>query len=107
RYDAFGVRTETRHSAGGGKRRQRDVVSRVRGRGKEVDRRRGGKEGAVTEQARRVVVATSIGIAACVAMLSAQQPPVVRALTEPWPKIEKIDRIEIVPVLKNVYMLAG
>jgi cyclase len=48
-----------------------------------------------------------IGIAAYVAMLSAQQSPVTRALTEPWPTTEKIDGIEIVPVLKHVYMLVG
>jgi cyclase len=40
-------------------------------------------------------------------MLSAQQSPVTRALTEPWPTTEKIDGIEIVPVLKHVYMLVG
>jgi cyclase len=40
-------------------------------------------------------------------MLSAQQSPVARALTEPWPRTEKIDGIEILPVLKHVYMLAG
>jgi cyclase len=61
----------------------------------------------VTAHARRVVVATYAGVAACVAMLSAQQAPVVRALTEPWPTTEKIDGIEIVPILKHVYMLVG
>jgi glyoxylase-like metal-dependent hydrolase (beta-lactamase superfamily II) len=40
-------------------------------------------------------------------MLSAQQSPVARALTEPWPTTEKIDGIEILPVLKRVYMLVG
>jgi glyoxylase-like metal-dependent hydrolase (beta-lactamase superfamily II) len=49
----------------------------------------------------------SVGITACAAMLSAQQSPVPRALTEPWPTTEKIDGIEIVPVLKHVYMLVG
>jgi cyclase len=61
----------------------------------------------VTARPRRLVVAMGIGIAAYVAMLSAQQSPVTRALTEPWPTTEKIDGIEIVPVLKHVYMLVG
>ena len=46
-------------------------------------------------------------VAASSAMLSAQQSPVARALTEPWPTTEKIDRIEILPVLKHVLMLVG
>ncbi len=61
----------------------------------------------MTARPRRLVVAMGIGIAAYVAMLSAQQSPVTRALTEPWPTTEKIDGIEIVPVLKHVYMLVG
>ena len=56
---------------------------------------------------RRLIVAMSVGVAACAATLSAQQTPVTRALTEPWPATEKIDGIEIVPVLKHVYMLVG
>jgi cyclase len=56
---------------------------------------------------RRTLVATCVGLAACATILSAQQSPVVRALTEPWPKTEKIDGIEILPVLKHVYMLVG
>jgi cyclase len=57
--------------------------------------------------ARRLVFAACAGVAACAAMLSAQQSPVARALTEPWPTTEKIDGIEILPVLKQVYMLVG
>ena len=57
--------------------------------------------------ARRLVFAASLGGVACVAMLSAQEVPMVRALTEKWPTTDKIDGIEIVPVLKHVYMLAG
>ena len=56
---------------------------------------------------RRLVAAACIGVAAYAAMLRAQEPPVVRALTEPWPTTEKIEGIEIVPVLKHVYMLVG
>lgn len=37
----------------------------------------------------------------------AQQDPTIRALTEKWPEIVKIDGIEIVPIQKNVYMLVG
>jgi cyclase len=37
----------------------------------------------------------------------AQEDPTVRALSEKWPEIVKIDGIEIVPVQKNVYMLVG
>ncbi len=37
----------------------------------------------------------------------AQVVPTVRALTEGWPETLVVDGIEIVPVLKNVYMLAG
>jgi glyoxylase-like metal-dependent hydrolase (beta-lactamase superfamily II) len=50
-------------------------------------------------------VALTAGLA--VVTLHAQQSPVVRALTEPPPETVKVDGIEIVPVLKNVYMLVG
>ena len=55
----------------------------------------------------RGFLATAVAVAACAGILSAQQPPVIRALTEPWPATEKVEGIEIVPVLKHVYMLVG
>jgi cyclase len=61
----------------------------------------------VTPRARRLVAALCGGIAGYATMLSAQQSPVPRALTEQWPTTEHIDGIEIVPVLNHVYMLAG
>src|SRR5262245_35409585 len=39
--------------------------------------------------------------------LSAQQAATIRALSEPWPEIVKVDGIEILHVQKNIYMLAG
>jgi len=39
--------------------------------------------------------------------LQAQQVPVLRALTEPWPEIVRVDGIEIVHVQKNIYVLVG
>jgi len=42
-----------------------------------------------------------------VATVGAQVVPTVRALTEEWPETIKVDGIEILPVLKNVYMLVG
>ncbi len=57
--------------------------------------------------ARSVRIAACAAIVACAASLAAQQPPVIRALTEPWPTTEKIEGVEIVPVLKHVYMLVG
>jgi cyclase len=46
-------------------------------------------------------------VAAAVVSVRAQQAPTVRALTEPWPEVVKVQGIEIVHVLKGVYMLAG
>lgn len=53
-----------------------------------------------------------VGIIACavlggVATVGAQVVPNVRALTEEWPETLVVDGIEILPVLKNVYMLVG
>jgi cyclase len=42
-----------------------------------------------------------------VATVGAQVVPLVRALSEDWPETIKVDGIEILPVLKNVYMLVG
>jgi glyoxylase-like metal-dependent hydrolase (beta-lactamase superfamily II) len=42
-----------------------------------------------------------------VAGLTAQIVPTIRALTEPWPEPVVVDGIEIVPVQKDVYFLAG
>ena len=39
--------------------------------------------------------------------LRAQQQPNTRALTEGWPETAKVDGIEILPVQKGVYLLAG
>lgn len=61
----------------------------------------------MSARTRRLVLAVSVGVAACAAMLSAQEVPMVRALTDKWPTTEKINGIEILPVLKNVYMLVG
>lgn len=38
---------------------------------------------------------------------SAQKVPLVKALTDEWPEIVKVDGIEIVHVQKNIYMLVG
>lgn len=48
-------------------------------------------------------------LAAALAVLPAraQQDPTMRALSEKWPEITKIDGIEILPVQKNIYMLIG
>jgi glyoxylase-like metal-dependent hydrolase (beta-lactamase superfamily II) len=49
-----------------------------------------------------------LAVAAAAALPTfAQQVPTVRALTEPWPDIVKVDGIEILHVQKNVYMLVG
>jgi cyclase len=61
----------------------------------------------VSAPTRRGLAVVCAAIATSVAGMSAQLPPVVRALTESWPTTEKIDGIEIVPVLKHVYMLVG
>ncbi len=39
--------------------------------------------------------------------IGAQQAPMVRAMTEPWPEQLVVDGIEILPVRKAVYMLVG
>ena len=51
--------------------------------------------------------AVAVLVVAGMASLRAQQSPMVRALTEPWPEEVVVDGIEILPVRKNVYMLAG
>ena len=48
----------------------------------------------------------AFAVSAAVSM-QAQQVPALRALTEPWPEIVKVDGIEIVHVQKNIYMLVG
>jgi len=45
--------------------------------------------------------------AAAVVPVSAQKSPLMKALTEEWPEIVKVDGIEIVHVQKNIYMLVG
>jgi glyoxylase-like metal-dependent hydrolase (beta-lactamase superfamily II) len=45
--------------------------------------------------------------AALVLPASAQKVPLVKALTDEWPEIVKVDGIEILHVQKNVYMLVG
>lgn len=45
--------------------------------------------------------------AAALSSLFAQEVPTIRALTEPWPEIDKVGDIEIVHVQKEVYMLVG
>lgn len=54
-------------------------------------------------QASLIVCALVAGMAT----VSAQVVPTLRALTEPWPETITVDGIEILPVLKNVYMLVG
>lgn len=54
---------------------------------------------------RGIVIAAAI--IASVAALRAQQAPVARALSEPWPETVKVQGIELLPVRKNVYMLVG
>jgi cyclase len=58
--------------------------------------------------ARRAVVMLAL-VALAVAGLSAQTVPTVRGVLErgDWPETLKVEGVEIVPVLKNVYMLAG
>jgi glyoxylase-like metal-dependent hydrolase (beta-lactamase superfamily II) len=46
-------------------------------------------------------------VLAAVIGVRAQEAPVVRALTEPWPVTDKVQGIEILPVQKQVYMLVG
>ena len=57
----------------------------------------------------RLVFAGLIAIAAVLAVATprAQQVPLVRAVTEPWRDVVKVQGIELVPVRKNVYMLVG
>ncbi|MGE3345469.1 MAG: MBL fold metallo-hydrolase [Vicinamibacterales bacterium] len=45
--------------------------------------------------------------AAMAGTLSAQQAPVVTALTAEWPEVVVVNGVEIVPVQKGVFMLAG
>jgi len=52
------------------------------------------------------VAVTALALAGA-ARIGAQAPPNIRALTEPWPETVVVDGIEILPVLKNVYMLVG
>ena len=57
---------------------------------------------------RRAQLGVVAGAVLCgVATLGAQVVPNVRALTEGWPETVTVDGIEILPVLKNVYMLIG
>jgi glyoxylase-like metal-dependent hydrolase (beta-lactamase superfamily II) len=42
-----------------------------------------------------------------IAPAHAQQAPTIRALTEPWPEIVKVEGVEILHVQKGIYMLAG
>ena len=53
------------------------------------------------------LLATAAFALGAVVTLGAQGAPKIRALTEPWPEIVKVDDIEILRVLKNVYMLVG
>lgn len=46
-------------------------------------------------------------IVAGMVTVSAQVVPTIKALTDEWPETIKVDGIEILPVLKNVYMLVG
>jgi glyoxylase-like metal-dependent hydrolase (beta-lactamase superfamily II) len=52
-------------------------------------------------------LAVLVFAAAAAIPTQAQQVPTVRALTEPWPEIVKVDGIEILHVQKNIYMLVG
>jgi glyoxylase-like metal-dependent hydrolase (beta-lactamase superfamily II) len=54
---------------------------------------------------RVAVVCALAGLA--VAGLRAQTVPTLSAINQDWPETIKVDGIEILPVLKNVYMLAG
>ncbi len=56
-------------------------------------------------QAQACVVAGAVFCG--MATVGAQVVPTVRALTEEWPDTIKVDGIDILPVLKNVYMLVG
>jgi glyoxylase-like metal-dependent hydrolase (beta-lactamase superfamily II) len=53
------------------------------------------------------VCAIACAVAGGVMTVGAQVVPNVRALTEEWPETVIVDGIEILPVLKNVYMLVG
>ena len=52
-------------------------------------------------------VVTAIGIILFVTAVRAQQAPLARALSEPWPETVKVQGIELFPVRHNVYMLVG
>src|SRR5262245_6475747 len=54
---------------------------------------------------RAAVMLALVGLAA--AGLRAQTVPTLNAINTDWPETVKVDGIEILPVLKNVYMLAG
>src|SRR5262249_33165223 len=56
------------------------------------------------------IAVTALALSAGVSMNAstrAQPAPTVRALTEPWPKVVKVDGIEILHVQKGIYMLVG
>jgi glyoxylase-like metal-dependent hydrolase (beta-lactamase superfamily II) len=53
------------------------------------------------------VAAVAAAALCAVATPRAQQVPLVRALTEPWREVVRVQGIELVPVRKNVYMLVG
>jgi len=55
----------------------------------------------------KIRMAILVLAAAAVVPVSAQESPTLRALTEQWPEIVKVDGIEIVHVQKNIYMLVG
>ncbi len=55
----------------------------------------------------KFLLATAALAGAMIVPARAQQVPTVRALTEPWPEVVKINGIEIVHVQKNIYMLVG
>jgi glyoxylase-like metal-dependent hydrolase (beta-lactamase superfamily II) len=48
-----------------------------------------------------------IAAVACGVTVRAQVVPTIRAMTEGWPETVTVDGIEIVPVLKDIYLLAG
>jgi glyoxylase-like metal-dependent hydrolase (beta-lactamase superfamily II) len=60
-----------------------------------------------TNLLRGAQVCAVIAAVVCGVTVRAQVVPSVRAMTEDWPETVTVDGIEIVPVLKNIYLLAG
>ena len=111
RHQAGRVREEPRPAVRGDAGRQGNHLSRVRAEAATDARGHGGGEAAKSRRRNEAAPPRHRrGAGACRCRrrrsLGAQQPT-VRALTEPWPEIVKVDGIEILHVQRGVYMLVG